>query len=113
MLDTNCDPAGIDYVIPSNDDAIRAIKLITSKIAEAAVEGGQVHAEKQAAAKEEQEKRAAEATKAADAHKASHAGDDEGGEPAAAAPETEEPAAAAAETETTGETAETPEEEQK
>jgi len=39
MVDTNCDPRGVDYVIPSNDDAIRAIKLMVGKIAEAAVEG--------------------------------------------------------------------------
>jgi small subunit ribosomal protein S2 len=39
MVDTNCDPGPIDHVIPSNDDAIRAIKLITSKIADAALEG--------------------------------------------------------------------------
>ncbi|PKN88178.1 MAG: 30S ribosomal protein S2 [Chloroflexi bacterium HGW-Chloroflexi-8] len=39
MVDTNCDPSNIDYVIPSNDDAIRAIKLMVSKIADAAIEG--------------------------------------------------------------------------
>jgi len=39
IVDTNCDPEGIDYVIPGNDDAIRSIKLITSKIADAVVEG--------------------------------------------------------------------------
>ncbi len=39
VVDTNCDPDPIDYVIPSNDDAIRAIKLICSKIADAAIEG--------------------------------------------------------------------------
>lgn len=39
MVDTNCDPDPIDHVIPSNDDAIRAIKLITSKFADAALEG--------------------------------------------------------------------------
>lgn len=39
LVDTNCDPRGVDYVIPSNDDAIRAIKLLVSKIAEAAIEG--------------------------------------------------------------------------
>ncbi len=39
MVDTNCDPRNVDYVIPSNDDAIRAIKLIVGKIADAAVEG--------------------------------------------------------------------------
>ena len=44
MVDTNCDPDPIDYVIPSNDDAIRAIKLITSKIADAALEGRQIRA---------------------------------------------------------------------
>jgi len=39
MVDTNCDPDNIDYVIPANDDAIRAIKLIASKFADAALEG--------------------------------------------------------------------------
>jgi small subunit ribosomal protein S2 len=39
LVDTNCDPSGVDYVIPSNDDAIRAIKLLTSKIADAVLEG--------------------------------------------------------------------------
>lgn len=39
MVDTNCDPSTIDYVIPSNDDAIRAIKLLVGRIADAVVEG--------------------------------------------------------------------------
>lgn len=39
LVDTNCDPRNIDYVIPSNDDAIRAIKLLVGKIADAVVEG--------------------------------------------------------------------------
>jgi small subunit ribosomal protein S2 len=39
LVDTNCDPRDVDYVIPSNDDAIRAIKLLVSKIADAAIEG--------------------------------------------------------------------------
>ncbi len=39
MVDTNCDPTNVDYVIPSNDDAIRAIKLMVSKIADAVIEG--------------------------------------------------------------------------
>ena len=39
IVDTNCDPDNIDYVIPGNDDAIRAIRLLTSKIADAVVEG--------------------------------------------------------------------------
>jgi small subunit ribosomal protein S2 len=38
-VDTNCDPTGVDYVIPANDDAIRAIKLLTAKIADAVLEG--------------------------------------------------------------------------
>jgi small subunit ribosomal protein S2 len=39
MVDTNCDPDVVDYVIPCNDDAIRSIKLITGKIADAVIEG--------------------------------------------------------------------------
>ena len=39
MVDTNCNPDGIDYPIPTNDDAIRAIKLICSKIADAVIDG--------------------------------------------------------------------------
>jgi small subunit ribosomal protein S2 len=39
MVDTNCDPRNVDFVIPSNDDAIRAIKLMVGKIADAALEG--------------------------------------------------------------------------
>ncbi len=39
LLDTNCDPRNVDYVIPSNDDAIRAIKLLVGKIADAVIEG--------------------------------------------------------------------------
>ncbi|MBW6465263.1 MAG: 30S ribosomal protein S2 [Brevefilum sp.] len=39
MVDTNCDPKNVDYVIPSNDDAIRAIKLIVGKMADAVMEG--------------------------------------------------------------------------
>jgi small subunit ribosomal protein S2 len=41
MVDTNCDPDEVDYVIPSNDDAIRAVRVITAKIADAALEGQQ------------------------------------------------------------------------
>jgi small subunit ribosomal protein S2 len=39
IVDTNCNPDDIDHPIPANDDAIRAIKLITTKIADATVEG--------------------------------------------------------------------------
>jgi len=41
IVDTNCDPEEVDYVIPGNDDAIRAVKLIASKIADAILEGRQ------------------------------------------------------------------------
>ena len=39
LVDTNCDPDAIDYVVPGNDDAIRAIRLIASRIADACIEG--------------------------------------------------------------------------
>ena len=39
IVDTNCDPTGIDYLIPANDDAIKAIKLICSKVADAVLQG--------------------------------------------------------------------------
>ncbi|MBS2030963.1 MAG: 30S ribosomal protein S2 [Deltaproteobacteria bacterium] len=57
VVDTNCDPEGIDYVIPGNDDAIRSIRLFTGKVADACVEGGARYA----------------------AYKASHGGDEERG----------------------------------
>ena len=41
IVDTNCDPDEIDYVIPGNDDAIRAVKLLSSKMADAIIEGRQ------------------------------------------------------------------------
>ena len=57
IVDTNCDPDEIDYIIPGNDDAIRAIRLITSRIADACVEGRELLEErKQAAADKETEK---------------------------------------------------------
>ena len=39
IVDTNCDPSGIDYPVPGNDDAIRSVRLITSRIADAVIEG--------------------------------------------------------------------------
>jgi len=50
VVDTNCDPDPIDWVIPGNDDAIRAVKLITQKMAEACLEGQQAMGEAAAAA---------------------------------------------------------------
>jgi len=41
IVDTNCDPDEVDYIIPGNDDAIRAVRLITSKMADAVLEGKQ------------------------------------------------------------------------
>ena len=66
LVDTNCNPQNIDYVIPSNDDAIRAIKLLVSKMADAALEGKasrkdeepEQTAEAQAEAKPKAEKKA-------------------------------------------------------
>ncbi len=46
IVDTNCDPDEIDVIIPGNDDAIRAIRLITSKIADAVIEGQHIFREK-------------------------------------------------------------------
>ena len=45
IADTNCDPEELDYVIPGNDDAIRAVKLIVSKMADAVIEANQGVAE--------------------------------------------------------------------
>ncbi|MEJ2729445.1 MAG: 30S ribosomal protein S2 [Deltaproteobacteria bacterium] len=46
IVDTNCDPDEIDYIIPGNDDAIRAIRLITSRVADACIDGKARHEEK-------------------------------------------------------------------
>lgn len=45
VVDTNCSPEGIDYVIPGNDDALRAVRLFASRIADAIVEGNQIATE--------------------------------------------------------------------
>jgi small subunit ribosomal protein S2 len=47
IVDTNCDPEYVDYVIPGNDDALRSIRLFTSRIADAALEGRTAAAERQ------------------------------------------------------------------
>jgi small subunit ribosomal protein S2 len=54
MCDTNCDPDDVDYIIPANDDAIRAVKLIAGKMADAVIEGkqGESYAEAPAEAAE-------------------------------------------------------------
>ncbi|HUO60413.1 MAG TPA: 30S ribosomal protein S2 [Candidatus Acidoferrales bacterium] len=49
VVDTNCDPSEVDYVIPGNDDALRAIRLFASKIADSCVEGATAASDKQIA----------------------------------------------------------------
>jgi small subunit ribosomal protein S2 len=49
VVDTNCDPSEVDYVIPGNDDALRAIRLFASKVADSVVEGAQAATDKQVA----------------------------------------------------------------
>ncbi len=63
IVDTNCDPDEIDYVIPGNDDAIRAVKLLSATMADALIEGRQgsaAAAEEEAAQKENETDKAAE-----------------------------------------------------
>jgi len=65
MVDTNCDPDDVDFVIPANDDAIRAVKLITSCMADAIIEAKQGESfqaapEEQAEAEETEEAEEAE-----------------------------------------------------
>jgi small subunit ribosomal protein S2 len=64
IVDTNCDPDEVDYVIPGNDDALRAIRLFASKIADAVTSGRQMRESRLA---EEDAARAEEAAAAADA----------------------------------------------
>ena len=58
IVDTNCDPDQVDWVIPGNDDALRAIKLFTSKISDSVIEGRQAYERSQLA----EQKAAGEAT---------------------------------------------------
>jgi small subunit ribosomal protein S2 len=60
IVDTNCDPDLIDYVIPGNDDAIRSIKLFTANIADACTEGGAAYSENVSARGGKQEEQQAE-----------------------------------------------------
>ncbi|NPA94132.1 MAG: 30S ribosomal protein S2 [Thermodesulfobacteria bacterium] len=82
IVDTNCDPDGIDYIIPGNDDAIRAIRLLTSLIANAVLKGKELYEERLQAQtdKEVEEEKAEQA--AADAEQTATQA-----EPAAKAPE--------------------------
>lgn len=65
IVDTNCDPDDADYVIPGNDDAIRAIRLISSVLADAVIEGKQGEQTEEAAAEKEEAEEAEEAEAAA------------------------------------------------
>jgi small subunit ribosomal protein S2 len=49
VVDTNCDPTEVDYIIPGNDDALRAIRLFAAKVADSVVEGSQAMSDKQSA----------------------------------------------------------------
>jgi small subunit ribosomal protein S2 len=61
VVDTNCDPEMVDVVIPGNDDALRAIRLFTSKVADAVIEGRQAYEQAQLAEQKTAEELAAEA----------------------------------------------------
>jgi len=79
VVDTNCDPTEVDYVIPGNDDALRAIRLFASKIADSVVEGAQAATDKQMA----DIASGVQYSEAAEAAAASSAGEGEPGEAAA------------------------------
>ncbi len=65
LVDTNCNPQNIDYVIPSNDDAIRAIKLLVAKVADAVLEGKAARKEEEGAEEKPDAEAQARADKAA------------------------------------------------
>jgi small subunit ribosomal protein S2 len=107
LVDTNCDPDEIDYVIPGNDDAIRAITLMSTKMADAVLEGKETLDKEKAA---EAEAAAIEAKKAEEEAAETAPSGEQAGEPAAEpAPKSTESASASA----TEETAQTIKEEEK
>ena len=84
VVDTNCDPSEVDYVIPGNDDALRAIRLFASKISDSVAEGAQLMTDKQvadlaAAAGAAQQAELAAAARAADGGIDISASDDDAG----------------------------------
>ncbi len=114
LTDTNCDPDGIDYLIPGNDDAIRSIKLLTSLMADAVLEGkarrGEEEAvsaaEMEAAMLKESEGQAAAAVESPESPAPAAAESPASSEPAPVeAPESPAPAAAAVESPATTEPA--------
>ncbi len=79
VVDTNCDPTEVDYVIPGNDDALRAIRLFASKIADSVAEGSQMMSDKQIADMSAAAERAqAEGAAAAEVPEVSTIADDAG-----------------------------------
>jgi small subunit ribosomal protein S2 len=99
VVDTNCSPEGIDQVIPGNDDALRAIRLFASRIADAILEGKQVGTEGGAVAAEDEEEQTPQAEGegidiAASLRKAGIADPDDEGDEAEVEEEVEEEAAA-------------------
>ncbi len=69
IVDTNCDPEDIDYLIPGNDDAIRSIRLITSRVADACTEGAQQLEEKKQAEMDKEDKQDLEDMETSEAQK--------------------------------------------
>src|SRR5262249_40790140 len=67
VVDTNCSPEAIDYVIPGNDDALRAVRLFTSRIADAILEGQQIATEGGVAPESTPEEEGGEGVSASDA----------------------------------------------
>jgi small subunit ribosomal protein S2 len=108
VVDTNCSPEGIDYVIPGNDDALRAVRLFTSRISDAILEGQQIATEGGTAAREGEEEGLSDIAGEAAGITAASSDDSRGGEEAA--PEANEgltttPAVAEAPVETASEPA--------
>jgi small subunit ribosomal protein S2 len=66
VVDTNCSPEGVDYVIPGNDDALRAVRLFASRIADAVLEGQQMLTEGGATGEPSEGAETAEATTTTD-----------------------------------------------
>jgi small subunit ribosomal protein S2 len=99
VVDTNCDPSEVDYVIPGNDDALRAIRLFASKIADSVLEGAQAASDKQAAELSAAAYSAAEAGAAGEGHDImaaeAGAGEDISMEDVLGGPARKQPAAAA------------------
>jgi len=89
VVDTNCSPEGIDYVIPGNDDALRAVRLFASRISDAIIEGNQIATEGGVAADGSETTEGGETAAASTPEATDAASSNEGALPAAAAPDAE------------------------